>query len=752
MNAYQEFRIIGSRPVRPDGLDKVTGRARYGADLSMQGQLYGHAVRSPHAHAIIQSIDCSKALAMEGVLAVMTGDDLVKPGNEMLGSGEGAMALKDLVPMVMSQGKVLFHSQAVAAVAATSPELAAEAARAVEVTYEVLPAVTNVHKALAPDAPVLHHDRFPDDYPAKPTNLATHISLTVGEPDAAFARADVIVEQTYSVPMCHQGYIEPHACVARVDAAGRVDLWCCTQGHFAARHFTSAATGIDLGKITVTASEIGGGFGGKTTIYLEPLAVVLAQKAGRPVKMVMDRGDVFRATGAAPGAETRVKLGATRDGKLVAADVDCLMDSGAYNGGPAAFPVYMATACYKLTDARSTGRSVYTNKPKIHAYRAPSMPQVTLGFELAITELAAELGIDPIEFRLINAVEEGDANMMGAPYNRIGLRECLEVARNHDHYKSSLTDGVGRGVAMGYWINAGMQSSAILNVSPDGHVAVLTGSPDIGGSRASMALMAAEVLGIPFDHVQPQVVATDSVGHTDVTGGSRTTLATGQAVIQAAEQCVAEMCRRAAIEWGVEPGVVAWSQGAAHHGDQTLTFEELASRAGTMGGPLTFSSSLNSTSAAPAFGVHICDAEVDKETGRTTITRYTAIQDAGKAIHPDYVEGQMQGGAVQGIGWALNEEYLYNEKGVLENPGFLDYRIPVASDLPFIDAVIVEVPNPLHPFGVKGVGEVPIVPPMPAIAEAVYQSTGVRFRDLPLNPPKIVAALTDSRALLPDPQ
>jgi len=744
MNAYQEFKIIGSRPVRPDGLDKVTGRARYGADLNMQGQIYGHVVRSPHAHAVITSIDCSKALAMDGVLAVMTGDDLVKPGNEMLGSGEGAMALKDLVPMVMSQGKVLFHSQAVAAVAATSPELAAEAARAVEVTYEVLPAVTDVHKALAPDAPILHHDRFPDDYPEEPTNLATHISLTVGEPEAAFAGADVIVEQTYSVPMCHQGYIEPHACVASVDARNRVDLWCSTQGHFAARHFTSAATGIDLGKITVTASEIGGGFGGKTTVYLEPLAVVLAQKAGRPVKMVMDRGDVFRATGGAPGAETRVKLGATRDGKLVAADVDCLMDSGAYNGGPAAFPVYMATACYKLSDARSTGRSVYTNKPKIHAYRAPSMPQVTLGFELAVTELAIELGIDPIEFRLMNAVDEGDANMMGAPYLRIGLRECLETARNHKHYKSAVAEGAGRGVAMGYWINAGMQSSATLNVIADGHVSILTGSPDIGGSRASMALMASEVLGIPFEHIHPQVAATDAVGHTDVTGGSRTTVATGQAVIQAAEQCVAEMCRRAAAEWEVEPGVVAWSQGAAHHGDQTLTFEKLASRAGTMGGPLTFSSSLNSTSAAPAFGVHICDAEVDKETGRTTITRYTVIQDAGKAIHPDYVEGQMQGGAVQGIGWALNEEYLYNEDGVLENPGFLDYRIPVASDLPFIDTVIVEVPNPLHPFGVKGVGEVPIVPPMPAIAEAVYQSTGVRFRDLPLNPPKIVAALQDN--------
>ena len=743
MNAKQEFKIVGTRPIRPDGLDKVTGRARYGADLNMQGQIYGHILRSPHAHANIKSIDCSKALAMEGVLAVMTGEDLAEPGNTVLGSGEGAIALKDLIPMVMSQGKVLFHAQAVAAVAATTTALAAEAAAAIEVTYEVLPVVTNCRDALADDAPILHSDRFPDGKPKEPTNLAAHITMQVGEPDAAFEQADVIVERTYSVPMCHQGYIEPHACVARVDAAERVELWCSTQGHFNVRQYTAGVTGIGLGKIRVTPSEIGGGFGGKTTVYLEPIAVLLANKSGRPVKMVMDRGDVFRATGPAPGAETRVKLGATKDGRLVAADVDCLMDSGAYNGNPAGIPAFMATACYKLTDARSSGRSVYTNKPKIHAYRAPSMPQVTLAFELVMNEVAAELKIDPLEFRLNNAVEEGDVNMMGAPYKRIGLRECLEAARSHPHYQSSVADGAGRGIAAGYWINAGMQSSATLNVSPDGSVSLLTGSPDIGGSRASMAIMGAEVLGIPIESIYPQVVATDAVGHCDVTGGSRTTLATGQAVIQAADELVAELCRRVALEWDVPKDEVMWSDGAAHHGEKSLSFKDLASRASAMGGPLTVSSSLNSTSASPGFGVHICDAEVDKETGRTTITRYTVIQDAGKAIHPTYVEGQMQGGAAQGIGWALNEEYVYNDQGVLENAGFLDYRIPVASDLPFIDTVIVEVPNPLHPYGVKGVGEVPIVPPMPAVAQAVFDSGNIRVMDLPLNPAKVAAAIIE---------
>ena len=744
MNAVQEFRVVGSRSVRPDGLDKVTGRARYGADLNMQGQIYGHILRSPHGHAVIKSIDTSKALAMPGVLAVMTGADLPEPGNRTIGAGEGAMALRDLCPMIMARDKVLFHAQPVAAVAATSPELAAAAAQVIEVVYEPLPVVTDCHQALAADAPILHHDRFPDGEPKEPTNLAARIVAQVGEPDVAFEQAHTIVERTYTVPMCHQGYIEPHACVARVDADNRVDLWCCTQGPFSVRSSTAAVTGRDEGLIRVTPSEIGGGFGGKTTVYLEPVAVLLAKRAGRPVKMVMDRGDVFRATGPAPGAETRVKLGADKEGKLVAAEVDCLMDTGAYNGNPAGIPAFLATAAYRLGNARSTARAVYTNKPKIHAYRAPSLPQVTLAFELVLNELAAALGMDPIDIRLLNAVEEGDTNMMGATYKQIGLKACLEAARTHPHYRAPLEEGAGRGLAAGYWINAGMQSSATLNVSGDGHVSVLTGSPDIGGSRASMALMAAEVLGIPLEHIHPQVVATDAVGHCDVTGGSRTTLATGQAVIEAAEQLVAECRHRAAASWGIDVEAVTWSDGAAHHNDETLSFEALASRASSMGGPLTVSRSLTAKSAAPAFGVHICDAKVDCETGRTTILRYTAVQDAGKAIHPDYVEGQMQGGVVQGIGWALNEEYIHDEAGVLQNPGFLDYRIPVASDLPFIDTVIVEVPNPLHPFGVRGVGEIPIVPPMPAVAQAVFESAGVRVTTLPLNPPRIVAALQEA--------
>ncbi|MBP6683600.1 MAG: xanthine dehydrogenase family protein molybdopterin-binding subunit, partial [Halioglobus sp.] len=361
--------------------------------------------------------------------------------------------------------------------------------------------------------------------------------------------------------------------------------------------------------------------------------------------------------------------------------------------------------------------------------------------------------------RLLNAVDEGDVMAIGIPFQAIGLKTALQAAKAHPNYQVPLQKNQGRGVAACFWINAGMQSSATINVAEDGSVNVLTGNPDIGGSRASMALMAAEVLGVPLHTIRPATVDTDSVGYCDVTGGSRTTLATGGAVIKAAEALVIELKKRAAAIWDLDVDTLEWADGkvvatsgvgienmnredvAMRSGPRVLTLAELAAKAGATGGPLCAVASLNAHNAAPSFAVNICDAEVDRETGKVVILRYTCVQDAGKAIHPAYVEGQMQGGAVQGIGWALNEEYIFNEQGIMQNAGFLDYRIPVASDLPMIDTVIVEVPNPLHPYGVRGAGEVPIGPPMPAVVTAVNQAAGVQLYDLPLTPPKLLAAM-----------
>ena len=761
----KEFKYVGTRPLRPDGPDKVTGRAKYGADLNLQGMLHAHIVRSPHAHAIIKSIDFSEALALPGVVATMSGDDLPEPGDKLMKGAEIEMKLKDMSPVIMARGRVLFHGQPVAAVAATSASLAAEAAKLVKVDYGVLPHVIDMHEALAEDAPLLHDDMFTQGVnppPTEPSNLSVDLEMAVGDVEAGLAEADVVVERTYRVPMCHQGYIEPHAAVARADESGRVEIWCCTQGPFMVRSFTAQLTGIELGKIKVTASEIGGGFGGKTTVYIEPVAAVLALKSGRPVKVVMSREDVFRATGPVSEAETKVRIGAKKDGTITAIETDILFDSGAYSSSSLVPSVMFGAACYRCANQRSRGREVLTNKPRVWAYRAPGAPQSILAVECAVNELADKLGMDPIDLRLKNCVVEGDVPLFGLPFQAIGLKECLEAAKNHPNYKVPLAPGQGRGVASAFWINAGMQSSATINVANDGRINVLTGNPDIGGSRASMALLAAEVLGVPVETVHPTVADTDTVGYCDGTGGSRTTLATGGAVIQAAEKLVHEMRRRAAAIWGLNIDEVEWADGRAmaktsadlesmlegkaaeQAAPKVFTLTQLAELAGATGGPLCAVASLHAHNSAPAFAVNVCDAQVDRETGKVDILRFTCVQDAGKAIHPAYVEGQMQGGAVQGIGWALNEEYIYNDKGVLDNAGFLDYRMPVASDLPMIDTVIVEVANPLHPYGVRGVGEVPICPPMPAVTTAVNHAAGTALYDLPLSPPKLLAAIDGS--------
>jgi CO/xanthine dehydrogenase Mo-binding subunit len=764
MNVKTEFKYVGTRPIRPDGFDKVTGRAKYGADLNIQGMVYGHIVRSPHAHAVIKSIDFSEALKMPGVVATMTADDLPEPGDRIIPGAEIELKLKDVSPIIMARGKVLYHGQAVAAVAATSPALAAEAAKRVVVEYEVLPHVLDVHDAMEEGAPLLHDDVFTqgvEPAPEKPSNLAVDMRLDKGDIEAGFEEADVVIERSYYVPMCHQAYIEPHACVAQVDENGKVEIWCCTQGQFMVRNLTAEITGIELGKIKVTASEIGGGFGGKTTVYVEPVATILSRKCGRPVKVVMTRDEVFRASGPVSSAGTRVKIGARKDGTITAIETDILMDSGSYSSSPILPSVMFAAACYRCDNMVSRGREVLTNKPKTWAYRAPGAPQSIMPVECAVNELAGQLGMDPIDLRLLNAVEEGDVPIFGIPFQAIGLKECLNEAKAHPNYQVALEENQGRGVACAFWINAGQQSSASIHVAADGSLNVLTGNPDIGGSRASMAILAAEILGVPVETVRPAVADTDSIGYCDGTGGSRTTLATGGAVMKAAGILMQELKERAAAIWNMDVKEVEWYDGKAvvHSGvgidelrdgsitaqdvERVLTLAELAAMAGATGGPLTAVASLHAHSAQPAFAVNICDAQVDRDTGKVDVVRYTCVQDAGKAVHPAYVEGQMQGGAAQAIGWALNEEYLFDDKGVLENAGFLDYRIPVASDLPMLDTVIVEVPNPLHPFGVRGVGEVPICPGMPAVATAVNAAAGTELYDLPLSPSKLLAAIDE---------
>ena len=741
------YKWVGTRPVRHDGLDKVTGRARFGADLSLPGMLVGMVLRSPHAHARIRSIDASAALAMDGVKAVVTGADFPMLESEAGEGGEGAVDYRDLCRNIMARDKVLYEGHALAAVAATSRRVAMAAMAAIEVDYEVLPHVIDIDDAMAPDAPILHPDLITsgaDPVPDRASNIAARHVYERGDLEQGFAEADVIVEREFLTRPVHQGYIEPHAVVADTAEDGRAVVWCSSQGHFMVRTLTAKLLGWEPSRIKVIPAEIGGGFGGKTVVYVEPVATLLSQKAGRPVKIVMSRDEVFRATGPTSGSKMRLKMGVRRDGKLVAAEGWLAYQAGAFKGSQVQLGLMCILTPYDVPNFFLEGFDVVNNMPKVAAYRAPGAPMAAFASETVLDELAEEIGMDPLELRLRNAVEEGVKSVYGPKFRKIGYRETVEAIKDHPHYSESLGPNQGRGVASGFWFNIGSNSSATVHINEDGGASVMTGSPDIGGSRASMALMAAEELGIDVYRITPIIADTESIGFTDLTGGSRVTHATGMAVIEACRELVADMRARAAKIWDVDVDEVEWVDGRAQHvdGDRApLTTEDLAESSGKTGGPITASASLNARGVGVAFSTQVCDVEVDPETGAVTILRYTTAQDAGRAIHPSYVEGQMQGGVVQGIGWALNEEYIFDDRGAMENPGFLDYRMPVASDLPMIDTVVVEVPNPGHPYGVRGVGEVGIVPPMAAIANAIHGATGLRLGELPMSPVKVLAAI-----------
>ncbi|HJU18668.1 MAG TPA: xanthine dehydrogenase family protein molybdopterin-binding subunit [Stellaceae bacterium] len=748
--AKENQKVVGTRPIRPDGVDKVTGRAAFGADMVMPGMLWGKVKRSPHAHARILSIDTAKARALPGVRAVITAEDFPTIASEEAFVGEGPMNFRDLSRNCMARDKVLYDGHAVAAVAATSPAIAEEALDLIDVRYEILPHVIDVEAAMAEGAPLLHDDLYTqgvDPKPTRPSNVAKRMHFAKGDIEKGFAEADVVIERRYTTQPVHQAYIEPHACVVSVASDDQCTIWSSSQGQFMVRAYCAKLLGIDISNIRAIPAEIGGGFGGKTLIYLEPLALAMAKQSGRPVKMVMSREEVFRATGPAAGGTIEVKLGAKKDGRLTAGKVVLKYQAGAFPGSPVGPGCMAAFAMYNMPNAEVTGYDVVSNRPKVAAYRAPGAPNSSWGVESCLDELARELKIDPLALREKNAAREGIKAVHGPTWPVIGYAETVTAAKEHPHLKQPLGPGQGRGIASGFWFNIGGDSSAAVHINEDGTAVVAVGTPDIGGSRASMAIMAAEILGIPVDRVRPIVADTSSIGYSMLTGGSRVTFATGMATVQAAEKVVEEMKRRAALMWDIPPDAVEWKDGKAYPAGanagsfEPLSLAEIALRSGRTGGPITAEVSINAQGAGAGFATHICDVEVDKETGAVKILRYTAIQDCGRAIHPSYVEGQIQGGVSQGIGWALNEEYIYDAEGRLENPGFLDYRIPVASDLPMIDAVIVEVPNPRHPFGARGVGEVPIVPPMAAVANAICDATGIRLRDLPMSPPRVLAAL-----------
>ncbi len=747
-----KYKVIGTRPIRHDGADKVTGRALYGADIKVKGMIYGAIHRSPHAHAVIKSIDISKAEALPGVRAVATSADMPEPGDKIAELGEGAVNLNHLSSNNLARTKVLYKGHPIAAVAADNIHIAQEAASLVEVEYEVLPPVMDVLKAMEDDAPVLNPDVHTEEAVSgemgdKPSNIAKHLVYEKGDIAKGFADAKYVVEKEFRTATVHQGYIEPHVATSLWNNDGQITVWTSTQGTFSVRQQVAELLDVPLARVKVVPMEIGGGFGGKISVYLAPVAAVLSRKSGAPVQLVMDRADVLQATGPTPGSYIKVKMGADADGRITAAEAWMAYEAGGYPGSPIGAGCMCVFSCYDVPNGRVEGYDVCVNKPRTNAYRAPGATNAAFATETVVDELCEQIGMAPIDFRLLNASKEGTRRIDGVTYPRIGLVETLEAIKNSEHFNSALEgDNKGRGIACGFWFNAGLKSAVTATVNSDGSVGLLEGSTDIGGSRTAIAMQFAETLGIAAEDIKPAVVDTDSVGYTDVTGGSRVTYATGWAAYEAGKDLQRQIVARAAELWEVDPSAVSYEDGCVVGPDKRVPFKEIAIELSLTGEPLVGRGVSNHNEPGGAFGAHVVDVEVDPDTGKVDILRYTAAQDCGTAIHPAYVEGQIQGGAVQGIGWGLNEEYWYDTEGSMRNANFLDYRIPTCYDLPMIETIIVEVPNPGHPFGVRGVGEVPIVPPPAALGAAIHEAVDVRMYELPMSPPRVLHELLQKQS------
>ena len=758
------FKVIGTTPIRHDATDKVTGRARYGADIHLPGLLHGKILRSPHAHAIIKSIDATKALALPGVKSVVTSADLPELSGRPVDVAEGApVNPRFLSNNVLASHKALYKGHAIAGVAATSVHIAEKALSLIKVDYEVLKPALDGKEAMEPGSPILHDRLFhsegeffragglkDDDDHSAPTNVASHFVFEVGNQEQGFKEADVVVEREFRTKPVHQGYIEPHSATARWDHDGRVTVWGSSQGHFAIRDFTALVLGIPISQVKVVPMEVGGGFGGKLVVYVEPVAALLSKNTGHPVKITMTRAEVFEGTGATAGGYIWAKIGATKDGRITAADAHLVYESGAFPGALVNLASMTIFAPYDIPNARAEGYDVVVNKPKVAPYRAPLGPPAGFAGETLIDELAAKLAMDPIEFRMLNAAKDGTRRITGIPYKKVGYVETLQVAKDHPHYSAPLGGpNRGRGIATAVCNNITGPANAVVSMQADGSVGLLEGSSDLAGSRTAAAMHVAEVLGIAAEDVHPSVGDTDSIGYTAISAGSSAVYKTGWASFEAARDLQRQLSDRAALIWDVPVEEVDVNDDVFTHKSNTelrLTLKEIAARQNATGGPLVGRSGGVWGGESPGFTVHIVDVEVDPETGKTDIIRYTAVQDPGTAIHPQYVEGQIQGGAVQGIGWALNEEYVTDDEGRMLNASLLDYRMPTALDLPMIDAVIVEVPNPDHPTGVRGVGEVSIIPPVPAIANAINQALGIRMAETPMSPGAILEAIWEKGA------
>lgn len=747
--------IIGKPMKRIEGDQKVTGTTRYVGDLTLPGMLHARLVTSLYPHAEIRGIDASAALAMPGVVAIYTGRDVHPAGDEP----------SDRNHHMLARDKVLYAGQAVAVVLATSEVAATEAAELVEVDYHELPAVIDPLAAMERDAPVVRKkaggagwaeggahatvtggDEL--DISKLPDNITNASRFARGDVEAAFAAADAVVERRYVTNWVHQSYIEPHGSVAVPDPLGNLTVYTTTQGQFYSRNQTAEVLGLQQNQVKLIGMEVGGGFGGKA-VMLEPLAGWLALRHKAPVKLIMTRSEEMSGANPAPGSIIDIKLAGTQDGTITALKSRVVFDSGCYPGTPVTIAALMMGGYYQVENLEIVGYEVLTNKPGNGAYRAPGAPQATFAIEQAVDELARTLGKDPVEFRLANCSEEGDPQPNGVPWPRIGLKEILETIREHPVYKHRAASGKGVGIAIGGWPGGIEPCAANIRINTDGSMLVQLGSTDITGTNTVMAMIAAETFGMPVEQVKIQTADTDTAPYAGMSGGSKVTYTVGPAVQRAAEAARQQVLAIAASELEASPDDLEVANGRVTvkgAPDRGLGIGEIAQKSMTFGGkyePVYGIGKSAMSDRAPGFSGQIAEVSVDPETGQVTVERFVTIQDVGRALNPAMVEGQMIGGTVQSIGFALYEEIEYGEDGQLLSSTLMDYAVPKSVQVPPIETIILEIPARSGPFGAKGIGEPPIIPAPAAIANAVADATGTRVTEIPLTPERVVRALAN---------
>jgi len=763
MKTTRDVKGVGISIPRPDGPEKVTGRVQYVADIQAKGLLHAKLLRSPHAHAKIVSIDTGAARALPGVRAVITAKDIPH--------------LKKKAPTrahaVLAIDRVVFMGQPVAAVAADEPSIAEEALDLIKVEYQVLAASIDPLKAMQPGAPpvadagteadtseALAHSAVAiaqSEAPAKAVNISQQARLQRGDPAKGFAEADHILEKTYRVPMVHQGYLEPHAVLAEWDRNGLLTLWASTQGSFNTRSEVADVLGIPENRIRVIPVECGGGFGGKIRALCEPITAVLAQVTKRPVRYVMTRREELQAGMPAPQVIIKLKTGVKRDGTLMALDAETVIDSGAYSGAVLAVSAVFLGSMYKWPSFDIRGFEVLTHKPSVAAYRAPVAPQTIFAIESQMEQIARDLDLDSVEFRMRHLIQEGDPMVNGQPWQSNGAKQVLSRIAEHPHWKtrkqwvSAGKNGKRRGVglALGGWLGGLQPTGATVRLNPDGSLAVLTGQVDIAGTNIALAQIAASAYGVDTDLVRITTGDTDVAPVTGLSAGSKTVYTVGAAVLQAAEDARRQTFEIAAAELEASVHDLELVDGKVTvrgMPDKGITLATIGKKGNlymSKTPPVLGKANPAFTRQAPGFAAQLARLELDPDTGEVTLLDFVVVQDVGRAINPMGVEGQMQGGAVQSIGMALTEGLLFDDRGRLTNPSLLDYRKLTAADLPNLETIIVEVPAPAGPFGARGVGEPPIIPAPAAIANAIQNATGARLTELPMSPERIALALVN---------